>query len=374
MSGARVRWRGPEEHFEVVGHGKLWFDDAQSVVGSASVAGPASLTEMRHALDRYRATVYDGEFSLVVHDVEERHLQQEVMHAPRDVSLEFAHEHTFVHIELATSDDVEFELSELAAILGPQLLRHRAKVVGLVGEAIAAIIVARLTVEISPRGRTVADALAIGEDLLSLWSASLGGSMSPDTLADLLRGQRPELLVGLPETEWFEAKGSTYQLKSEKAAIELAKDVSAFANREGGGILVLGFTTSKRGGVDTVRAVRPLDLTSVDPRRYQQALDKWIFPPPQDVVIEAVRVDSDTALLFILVPPQPDSLLPFFVTGAIVDGRLLGNHFSLVRRRGDGTAVTGPEAVHGLVVAGRAALAIAARGPERAGAQPTSPD
>src|SRR3954454_845282 len=59
-------------------------------------------------------------------------------------------------------------------------------------------------------------------------------------------------------------------------------------------------------------------------------------------------------------PPQPDALMPFFVTGAIREGRIMGNHFSLVRRRGDETAITGPEAVHGLIVAGRAALAIAA--------------
>ena len=63
--------------------------------------------------------------------------------------------------------------------------------------------------------------------------------------------------------------------------------------------------------------------------------------------------------MFILVPPQPDALVPFLVTGAIRDDQVLGGHFSLVRRRGDETAITQPEAVHGLMVAGRAALAVA---------------
>jgi hypothetical protein len=64
--------------------------------------------------------------------------------------------------------------------------------------------------------------------------------------------------------------------------------------------------------------------------------------------------------MFILVPPQPDALMPFLVAGAIREDQLLGSHFSLVRRRGDETAITQAEEVHGLLVAGRAALAVAA--------------
>jgi hypothetical protein len=42
--------------------------------------------------------------------------------------------------------------------------------------------------------------MQIGEDLLVLWHASLGGGLSPSTGVDLMRAQRPELLVGQPET------------------------------------------------------------------------------------------------------------------------------------------------------------------------------
>ena len=72
MVGAPVRWRQSEEHFEVVGHGVLWFDDGGILIGSAEVAAAASLTNLRRALDRYRATVYDGEFGLTVYDVDEQ--------------------------------------------------------------------------------------------------------------------------------------------------------------------------------------------------------------------------------------------------------------------------------------------------------------
>lgn len=361
MPGAQVRWRLSEEHYEVVGHGVLWFDDHASLIGAADVAEAASLTELRRAIGRYRATMYDVDIDLNVYDVDERLLlEDEDVVPPRHVSLNLTHDHTFVDLTLAVEPNVRFNKYEVATILRPQLLRHRAKLVQLTEERLPLVNIARMTVEISHRGRTVGDALAIGEDLLALWDASVGGDISPAAVADLIRAQRPELLVGQPETVGFEAKGGAYDFKDDRQAIEFAKDVSALANRAEGGVLVVGLTTSKRGGIDTVKGVRPLPLKDVRPTRYQQALDKWVFPSLQDLVIESVEVEPDVAVMFVLVPPQPDALLPFLVTGAVRDGRLLGSHFSVVRRRGDETAITQAEAVHGLMVAGRAALALAA--------------
>jgi hypothetical protein len=361
MSGTAVRWRGSDEHFEVVGHGVLWFEDGSTVIGAADVASAASLTELRRAIGRYRATMYDVDVVLEVYDVQEHQLlQDEDLASPRDVSLELTVDHTFINLVMAVEPSVRFNKYEIATILFPQLRRHRAKFIDLTEDVLPLMNIARLTVEISPRGRTVGDALAVGDDLLSLWSASAGGEMTPATVADLIRAQRPELLVGQRETTWFEAKGGSYDLKDDRMAIELAKDVSALANRAEGGLLVLGLTTRKRNGIDTVKAVRPLPPKGVQPTRYQQSLDKWVFPRMQDLVIESVVVEPEGAIMFILVPPQPDALLPFLVTGAIRDGKLLGSHFSVVRRRGDETAITQAEAVHGLLVAGRAALALAA--------------
>jgi hypothetical protein len=254
MLGAQVRWRLPEEHFEVVGHGVLWLDDVGSIIGAADVAAAASLTELRRASDRYRASMYDVEVGLTVYDVEEHLLcEYEDVGPPRDVSLELTHHHTFIELTLAVEPDVRFDKYELAEILRTQLLRHRASVVQLTEEILPLVNVARMTVEISHRGRTVGDALAIGDDLMALWSASVGGELTPAAVADLIRAQRPELLIGQRETVWLEAKGGSYDFKDDRQAIELAKDVSAFANRAEGGLLVLGLTTSKRDGIDTVK-------------------------------------------------------------------------------------------------------------------------
>jgi hypothetical protein len=280
----------------VLGHGLLWFADEQLIIGTADVAAAASLTELRRAIDRYRATVDDVEVGLMVYDVDEQLLiEDDEVVSSRDVSLELVHNHTFIDITLAVEPDVRFNIDEVAAVLRPQLLRHRAMLIELTEEILPVVNIARMMVEVSPRGRTVGDALAIGDDLLALWTASLGGELTPATAADLIRAQRPELLVGQPETAWFEAKGGSYDFKDERRAIEFAKDVSALANRADGGLLVLGLTTSKRAGIDTVKAVRPLPLTDTRPVRHQQAIDKWVFPPPEDLVIESIEVESDRA-------------------------------------------------------------------------------
>ena len=64
--------------------------------------------------------------------------------------------------------------------------------------------------------------------------------------------------------------------------------------------------------------------------------------------------------LMVLIPPQPEPLWPFLVCGA-VGKKILGNHFSLVRRRDDETVDDTVAVVHGLMVAGRAALSGAPR-------------
>lgn len=366
MTGAPVRWRLADEHFEVVGHGILWPVESTTFIGAAAVAAAASLTELRRAIDQYRATMYDVDVGLTVYDVEEQLLlDDEDLVGPRDVALEFAGRHTFVDITLALPPETRVNKYELAQILRPQLMRHRATMLALTEELLPLANIARMTVEISPRGRTVGDALQVGDDLLALWQASLGRELTPTGVADLIRAQRPELLIGQVETVWFEAKGGSYDFKDDRNAIEFAKDISALGNRQEGGVLVIGLTTSKRDGVDTVKAVRPIPVGDIRSTRHQQVLDKWVFPRLQDVVIETVEIELGRGVMFVCVPPQPDALLPFIITGAVRDGNLLGSHFSVVRRRGDETVTTRPETLHELMVAGRAALAIAARQSDR---------
>jgi hypothetical protein len=186
--------------------------------------------------------------------------------------------------------------------------------------------------------------------------AALGGHLSPATIHDLLLAKRSDLLVGQPESDWLECKGRPYRLREPLQRFELAKDIAMLANRPDGGVLLIGPATKKKEGHDVIRSVNPQVLGDLPPSRYHGAISSTIFPPPQDLTIEAIPVSDTGGVLFIRVPPQPEPLLPFLVTGAIEGDKVLGSHFSLVYRRGAESVAITPAEVHGLLIAGRAAL------------------
>jgi hypothetical protein len=110
MALARVRWRLKDEEFEVEDHGRLWFGDSGMIVGATDVAEPAGLTELNHALDRYRATMYDGDFELAVYDESEECLRsEEEFLSPRPIGLEFGGGHTFVIVDAGKREGLTTE-------------------------------------------------------------------------------------------------------------------------------------------------------------------------------------------------------------------------------------------------------------------------
>jgi len=360
MSGARVRWRRVSRDFEVVDHGLMWFFRHKIVAAAAEVIEPASLTELRRAVDRCRRGSEDS-YQFAIFDAPVDQLaQDEEIFIPRSVSLEFTDKDVILNFgfRIAPGDPVQ-DRRQMTDILTPLLLKTGARLVDVTVDQQKGV--TDCQVSINPRGLTVGEALEVGSDLLALWEASVGGTLTAETVADLIRAQHAELLIGQAENEWFEAKQAPYQLDNAAAAIELAKDVSALANRPEGGLLIIGLVTRHQDGRDVVTRVRTQPIELLRTRRYQQSLDRWIYPRLRDVVVETMEVEPGRGLLMVLIPPQPEPLWPFLVCGAVVGKKILGNHFSLVRRRDDETVDDTVAVVHGLMVAGRAALSDAPR-------------
>lgn len=65
-------------------------------------------------------------------------------------------------------------------------------------------------------------------------------------------------LAGLAECAWLDVKGEVYVLDRPHGAEELLKDVAAFANAQGGGILLVGLTTRKENDQEVIDQVRPV--------------------------------------------------------------------------------------------------------------------
>lgn len=87
------------------------------------------------------------------------------------------------------------------------------------------------------------------------------------------------------EDEQLEFKASPYQLKDEKQKMELAKDVSSFANA-GGGIILVGVESEKVQERQSEKAIRIRPFAEEHCNRQQLAdvLNGWIYPPVRNIV------------------------------------------------------------------------------------------
>lgn len=122
-------------------------------------------------------------------------------------------------------------------------------------------------------------------------------------------------LKGQAEGFHFDAKEQIYALKDESNKLELAKDVSAFANAEGGYIFIGAKTLvnpSHRG--EEISELRPFHRSLLDLSKYRSILRDWIYPDIFNLRIswEAENEGADRGFGIIAVEPQFDRK-PFLI-------------------------------------------------------------
>jgi hypothetical protein len=220
----------------------------------------------------------------------------------------------------------------------------------------------KIDLELKRRGAMVTKLLAAAAKVVAVVEATATG-LTPETASAVIRAGHADALIGAQENEWLEVKSAPWDLATVSGKIELAQDVARFANANGG-LLVVGATTHKQAGEDViVRAdgVRP-DRLSL--RQAQAVIDARVYPPIEGIELFTGPVSgSSNVTLLISIPPQPASLKPFIVHGAIVGRKVEGEFISIVRRRGEGSIPMGYTEIHAWLVAGRR-LMLGERSPE----------
>jgi hypothetical protein len=201
-----------------------------------------------------------------------------------------------------------------------------------------------------------ASAIRIGQEAVALLRAHQGGTVGLSSAADLVRSGMAPVLIGQRECLWLDAKRQPYGLDQDRHRFELAKDVAAFANGVGGLILIGASTETIRSG-ERLAEINPIPLRLVDVQRMRDVLDRWVFPVVEDLEIDVIQVGDNRGLAYIYVPPQPEERRPFLVVGAEVGGKVVSVFVSVPTRRDDDTHYRDVAALHGLLLAGRLALA-----------------
>jgi hypothetical protein len=146
--------------------------------------------------------------------------------------------------------------------------------------------------------------------------------MTVATIKAILDSHQFNNLIGQDEDTWFEAKGNNpYDFATPVGRYELAKDVSAFANAEGG-ILIVGLTTALVTELRTER-VTALDLciqADFDVARYLGVIKEYVHPPIEDLNVYWIPVNAEaTQGLGIIEIPVQSAKSKYFLIAKVVE-------------------------------------------------------
>jgi hypothetical protein len=138
------------------------------------------------------------------------------------------------------------------------------------------------------------------------------------------------------EDKHVEFKGAPYRLEENMEKWELAKDVSALANAEGG-LILIGFCTRKdaSSAVEYVDEVRPFELDLFDTDKHRNILNDWISPPIAAIEIRCFPLGSESGRIVaaIVVPATAPEGKPFLVKRTVeANGKVRGTQFGYYER------------------------------------------
>jgi hypothetical protein len=152
----------------------------------------------------------------------------------------------------------------------------------------------------------------------------------------ILSSGRFDDLLGCVEDSRLECKAAPYQLDQERQKMELAKDVSALANADGG-ILLIGAQTERNPTHfgDEIRHIGPFKQNLVDTAQYLNVLGEWIYPQIRGITAQWHRSASNdgTGIVSVKVPQAASQEQPYLV-GKVVEatGKVVGSYFGFFER------------------------------------------
>lgn len=107
--------------------------------------------------------------------------------------------------------------------------------------------------------------------------------ISLERLKNIIQQGGFESLKDQLENEFLECKREPYQIDQDSNKRELAKDVSSFANIDGGYILI-GIQTEKSElhPFDIISKISYIEENLIDSKKYYNIIKEWIYPEIMD--------------------------------------------------------------------------------------------
>lgn len=176
-------------------------------------------------------------------------------------------------------------------------------------------------------------------------------------------GRNPVELKGEPETSWLEFKSAPYPIYKQVAGFErhrfeLAKDLTALANKDGG-VILIGVETEKDAASkeDVAKELRPVAPGWIKAELIKQVIHDWVYPR-LEVEVLSHSVSGEIGELWSLsVERFRDIDYPYIVTKNFVgNGGASPNIFGVFERSGSHNNAYSPQQVHHWVNTGTQGL------------------
>jgi predicted HTH transcriptional regulator len=184
-----------------------------------------------------------------------------------------------------------------------------------------------------------------------------------EDISGIIREKDFSKLIGLKESLWFEAKGKDpYQLGSARGRYELVKDVSAFANAEGGHIVIgLSHKQLENEMTEEVSAIELITEAEFDIKKYGGLIKDYIYPQIDGIAIawEESSSEKGKGVGVIFVPVQKETKKHFLITrGIILEGdELKDNVVGIARRQGARNMPIPGKDIYGFMQRGKSDIA-----------------
>lgn len=163
-------------------------------------------------------------------------------------------------------------------------------------------------------------------------------SLDKEDLERIISSNSFDELIGKYENEWVDCKSQPYILSEIKNKRELAKDVSSFANSDGGYILI-GMKTSPDDTHigDKIDELKPFESMLIDGDQILKICEEWIYPKPEGLDVSWIpsKEDVNKGIGVIKIPSQSDSLKPFLIKNVLDGEKQVEIMFGYVERRRD---------------------------------------
>ncbi len=159
---------------------------------------------------------------------------------------------------------------------------------------------------------------------------------SPEELLAALEEGRDDDISGTEESTWCEFKSQPYDLDSDQGRWELAKDVAAMANADGG-VITIAVRTEKPVNLDeeVAKQVVPVPAQRIDRKRHRDVISQLTYPPLSERVDPRVyQRGDDKLILAIKIDEADDDQRPALVTREFTEAGKTVPSFAVARRTG----------------------------------------